>query len=32
MMKNGLKFAAKLAVLMLVFTIVKGDTNAPYDY
>lgn len=32
MLKNGLKFAAELAVLMLVFIIVKGDTNAPYDY
>jgi len=32
MLKTGIKFAVKLAVLILALQNVEADTNAPYDY
>lgn len=32
MLKNGIKFVVKLAVLILALQNVEADTNAPYDY
>lgn len=32
MLKNGIKFAVKVAVLMHILTNVEADTNAPYTY